>query len=265
MQKTQGKIRRSVVELVEYRQLVYNLVATNLKVRYRRSFLGLLWTLLNPLLLMLVMWVVFSRFGRIQEKNYAMFLLSGLMVWIFFQQSISQSLNSIVKNKSLIDKIYVPKLVFPISVVISNLVNVGFFLVAYVILVIPTQVGIQTTIPFVLPALLMVYILASGSALLMATLNVFFRDMEHLTSVILRALFYLSPILYRPEMLGPKANTVLRLNPVYYPILTARGALYDGVVASWDLWVIGYAVALSTLVIGWMVFVSVQQRFVYYA
>ena len=117
----------SLKELVQYRELIQYLVVTDLRVRYRGSILGFLWTLLNPLLLTLVLWLVFSKFGKVDEKNYALFLLSGLMVWIFFSQSVTMALNSIVKQRGLIQKIYVPKVVFPIAVVISNLTNFAFF------------------------------------------------------------------------------------------------------------------------------------------
>jgi ABC-type polysaccharide/polyol phosphate export permease len=201
-------------EVVAYRGLLGNLVGLDLKVRYRGSFFGALWTLLNPVLLMLVLWFVFSRFGRIQEKSYAMFLLSGLMIWLFFQQAVSQSLGAVVKNKALIQKIYVPKMVFPLSVVTSNLVNMVFFLVAYHLIVVFTSVGLQVTAPLIIPVFVMVYLLAVGWALIMSTANVFFRDFSHLTQVLLRALFYLTPVLYRPSLLGDKVAAILKINPV---------------------------------------------------
>lgn len=256
---------KSFIELFQYRQLVANLVATDLKVRYRRSFLGLLWTLLNPLLLMLVMWVVFKKFGRVDEKSYAMFLLAGLMVWIFFQQAVSQSLGSIVKNRALIQKIYVPKLVFPVSTVLSNLVNTAFFLLAYHMMVVFSPVGLQPTAPFVLLSLLMALILASGVGLVMGALNVFFRDFQHLTQVGLRALFYLTPVLYRPGIFSPKVNLILRLNPVFYPVVTGRDAIYEGVISPMEDWVIGFSLAIIVLLAGALVFSATEKKFVYYA
>ena len=105
-----NSMRKSLGELLEYRELVQYIVMTDLKVRYRGSLLGFLWTLLNPLLLTLVLWAVFSKFGRVDEENYALFLLSGLMIWIFLSQSMTMALNSIIKQRSLIQKIYVPKM-----------------------------------------------------------------------------------------------------------------------------------------------------------
>lgn len=256
---------RAFKELVRYRQLVRSLVGLDLKVRYRRSVLGILWTLLNPLLLMLVLWVVFGRIVRNSEKNYAMFLLSGLMVWTFFQQAVSQSLTSIVKNRMLIQKIYVPKLVFPVSVVTSNLVNFFFFIVAYHLIVPFTNVGIQKTLPLAVPALLMIYLMSTGVALILGTLNVFFRDVSHLTTVMLRALFYMTPILYRPSTLGPKAEFLIQFNPLYYPIEAIRNAIYDGVVAPPEIWITGFGISLLVLLAGAILFTATEQKFVYYA
>ena len=252
-------------ELYDYRELTQYLVVLNLKTRYRGSILGFLWTLLNPLLLMLVMWVVFSRVARVEEDNYALFLLSGLIVWLFFSQSIEAGLNSIIKQRSLMQKIYVPKVVFPVAVVTSNLVNLLFALVAYIIVALLSTGGLPSTIFLLVPALLMLYLVALGSALLLATLNVFFRDFTHLTSAVLRALFYLTPVIYPPDLFGEQAAMYLKLNPVYYPVITARDVLYYGKIPTADVWLIGFACSLVTLVIGATVFMKNQKKFVFYA
>jgi ABC-type polysaccharide/polyol phosphate export permease len=252
-------------ELYDYRELTQYLVVLNLKTRYRGSILGFLWTLLNPLLLMLVMWVVFSRVARVEEDNYALFLLSGLIVWLFFSQSIEAGLNSIIKQRSLMQKIYVPKVVFPVAVVTSNLVNLLFALVAYIIVALLSTGGLPSTIFLLVPALLMLYFVALGSALLLATLNVFFRDFTHLTSAVLRALFYLTPVIYPPDLFGEQAAMYLKLNPVYYPVITARDVLYYGKIPTADVWLIGFACSLVTLVIGATVFMKNQKKFVFYA
>ncbi|MBT6176888.1 MAG: ABC transporter permease [Deltaproteobacteria bacterium] len=252
-------------ELYDYRELTQYLVVLNLKTRYRGSILGFLWTLLNPLLLMLVMWVVFSRVARVEEDNYALFLLSGLIVWLFFSQSIEAGLNSIIKQRSLMQKIYVPKVVFPVAVVTSNLVNLLFALVAYIIVALLSTGGLPSTIFLLVPALLMLYLVALGSALLLATLNVFFRDFTHLTSAVLRALFYLTPVIYPPDLFGEQAAMYLKLNPVYYPVITARDVLYYGKIPTADVWLIGFASSLLILVIGATVFMKNQKKFVFYA
>lgn len=241
------------------------MVVQDLTVRYRASFLGFVWTLLNPLMLMVVMWFVFSRFGRIDEENYALFILSGLMTWTFFSQSIERGQASIIANAGLIQKIYLPKLVFPVATVTSNLVNLFFFLAAYTVIAI---VGGHTqTLSFflVIPGLFMLYSLGLGGAVMMASLNVFFRDFTHLTSVLLRALFYLTPIIYPPGIMGDDAATLLRLNPLYYPVVVIRDAIYYGRVSDPQDWAIGFATGALMLTGGLVLFSATEERFVYYA
>ena len=252
-------------ELYRYRELTQYLVVLNLKTRYRGSFLGFLWTLLNPLLLMVVLWFVFSRVARIEEDNYGLFLLSGLIVWLFFQQSIDGGLGSIIKQHSLMQKIYVPKVVFPVAVVTSNLVNLLFALTAYCIIAFFSTGSLPASIIFLVPAIFMLYLITLGGALLLATLNVFFRDFTHLTGAVLRALFYLTPIIYPPDLFGEQAAAYLKLNPIYYPVVTARDVLYYGNIPSLEMWLIGFGLSLAGLFIGARVFIKNQNKFVFYA
>jgi ABC-type polysaccharide/polyol phosphate export permease len=214
---------------------------------------------------MLVMAAVFSRFGRVEEKNYALFLLAGLMIWLFFQQSVESGLMAVIRQRSLFQKIYVPKIIFPVTVVTSNLVNLAFFLAAYLLIAAFSSVGLLPTIPALLPVLAMVYLLSLGGALLMSTLNIFFRDFTHLTGAIMRALFYLTPVLYSPTMFGEQADLVLRLNPVYYPVVAGRAVLYYGEVPGLDIWAPGFGYALAAVALGVMVFVANETKFIYYA
>ena len=158
-----------------------------------------------------------------------------------------------------------PKIVFPVAVVISNLTNFSFFLIAYFVITALTPIGLSPINVMVIPVIGMVSLLSIGGALIMATLNVFFRDFLHLTEVILRLMFYLTPILYRPELFGEKAQFFFQLNPAYYPIVTARSVLYDQVMPDPHLWVIGYATAFASCVLGLFIFTRTQDKFVYYA
>ncbi|MEO0460865.1 MAG: ABC transporter permease [Myxococcota bacterium] len=252
-------------ELLNYRELVAYQVSQDLKVRYRGTVLGFLWSLANPLLMTLVLWAVFSRIGRMNERNYALFLLSGLMVWSFFSQSLTQGIVSIIRNRALIQKIYVPKLVFPVTVVASNVVNLGFFILAYIIIAMVSDGSIPWTAVAAVPVLFVSFFVVVGVSLIGSTLNVFFRDMEHLIAVGLRALFYLTPLIYRPEMLGPTGKQLLQLNPMYYPVVSLRAVLYDGHLPGTELWVGMLVSAAISLVVGLTLFVSLEDKFVYYA
>ena len=255
---------KSLKEIVQFRELLLYLVINELRLRYRGSVFGFLWTLLNPILLMLVMWLVFSRFSLIKEENYGLFLLAGLLGWIFFSQSINHGLNSIVRNRGLIQKIYVPKLVFPMTKVTSNLVNFLFFLIAYHCISIFTTIGISPILPLIIPVFFMVYLLAAGFVFALAALNVFFRDFQHLTDVALRALFYLTPVLYPPRIFGPKLGFLLQFNPLYYPVIIARDVVYYQTVSPPETWAIGFAISFVVFFLGLKLFSSLEDRFVYY-
>jgi ABC-type polysaccharide/polyol phosphate export permease len=221
---------------------------------------------MNPLMQTLVMWFVFSKFGRIEEKNYALFLLSAIMVWTFLSQSILHSLTAIVSRRSLMMRIYIPKLVFPFASVTSNLINLAFFLIAYLVIALFTPVvGWDPAIVFIVPIILMMYLMATGAALAFSALNVFFRDFTHLTDVLLRVLFYLTPIIYPRDLFGPQIAFFLQFNPVSIPVLMARDVLYYHEVPSLNDWLVGYGVSGLIFVIGLTIFVKNQDRFIYYA
>ena len=255
---------RVLKDLMQYQTLLQYLVVLDLQLRYRRSFFGFLWTLLNPLLTMLVLWVVFSRFARIQESNYALFLLSALMVWFFFQQSVERSLSIIVGNRELIINTHVPKSIFPVALVLSNFVNLLLFLAVYIVLALPTAHSLPWTALLLPIALSMLLLLTFGATLLMSALTVFFQDFLHLTTVLLRILFYLTPILYSPNIFGPKLAYLIKFNPVYYPVQTTRDLLYTGTLPGPAEVGIGFGMALLVFMTGFVVFTSLEDRFVYY-
>lgn len=256
---------RPLKELFAHQELIRYLVGAELKVRYRGSVLGFLWTLLNPILLMIVLWAVFSQLRRFRMENYALYLLAGLMVWTFFQQSVNQGMQSLVKNKGLFSKIYLPKLVFPVTTVTSNLVNFAFFLTAYLLIAAFTSVGWHTTVPLIFGVAAMLYLLSAGAALLLSTLNVFYRDFGHMIGPLLRAMFYVTPIIYPPEMLGETGMLLLRFNPVFYPTVAAKSLLYHGQMPTAEIWLGGFGWAVVSLLFGLWVFIRNEEKFIYYA
>ena len=258
-------MRAIAKDLYNYRMLLKYLVASELKQRYRGSVLGFFWTLLNPLLLMLVMWVIFSRVRNFDQEHYTLFLLAGLMAWLFFSQSVEQALNTIINRASLFKSVYIPKIIFPTAVVTSNLVNLIFFFVAYLLISLATGKALPLTNLLLPLAIFNLFLYALGTALITCSLNVFYRDITHLTTAVLRALFYLTPVFYKPEMLGPKAAFYLQFNPLYYPVTCVRSVIYDGVVPSLAHWGISFGIGLGLVVIGLFIFTKSESKFVYYA
>jgi lipopolysaccharide transport system permease protein len=265
-------MRTSLVEIWQYRELLYNLTVRDLKVRYKNSVLGVAWSLLNPILMMLVFTLVYTvMLGQNNQRTYAAFILCGLLPWNFFSGSIMGGTGSIVNNGYLIKKVYFPRAVLPTSVMMSNLVN---FLVALpVYFVLAWLLGVRFT-PYVLflPLVVLVeMIFIQGMSLLLAALNVFYRDVQQIMEVIILAWFFLTPVIWDVSLL-PASRTVLGvevpvqrltyiLNPMASIIATYRDILYYGRPIGWDFFLRTAVTALIVLLIGFFIFNRLKGRF----
>ena len=262
-QPARARMRQSIQEAWHYRTLLWHLIIMDLKVRYRNSLLGFLWTLLNPILLMLVMWMVFGRFRPARTENYAMFLLAGLMTWTFFAGSVNAGLASMLRHRSLLKKLYLPKVIFPLATVGSQLVNYLFFLLAYLILTPFAGMRPHPVWLMLLPATAMVFLFSLGLAYVLAALNVYFRDITHITAAVMRAWFYLTPIFYSMDLF-PRHIWLFLLNPMTYMVECIRQPLLEASMPSWEMWVVGYLWGLLLLVIGHGIFKRLEHDFIYY-
>jgi ABC-type polysaccharide/polyol phosphate export permease len=263
--------RSGIGELLHYRQLIVLLVVRELKVRYKRSIFGLLWTMLNPLLLMVVYTVVFATIMQAPQRNFAIFLLAGLLPWLFFSISVLQGLNSILVNQELIRKVRVPQAVFPLSVVGSNLVNFTLSLVPLVLLMAALRQPFTAALLFLPVAILILTVFTSGVTLLFATFTVFFRDVRHLAEVALQMLMYLSPVFYDLQMLGQHDawwfrgfRLFLKLNPLSYLLDLVRSPVYYGRLPSLQTTGVASAAAVIVLAIGYAVFQRLSPRHIHY-
>jgi lipopolysaccharide transport system permease protein len=263
--------RSGLAELFRYRQLIALLVVRELKVRYKRSVFGLLWTMLNPLLLMVVYTVVFATIMKAPQRNFAIFLLAGLLPWLFFSISVLQGLNSILANQELIRKVRVPQAVFPLSVVGSNLVNFTLSLVPLVLLMAALRQPFTPALLFLPVAIVILTVFTSGVTLLFATFTVFFRDVRHLAEVALQMLMYLSPVFYDLQMLGQRDawwfrafRLFLKVNPLWYLLDLVRSPVYYGRLPSLQTTALATAAALSVLAIGYAVFQRLSPRHIHY-
>lgn len=255
-------------EIIRYRELLKNLVTRDLKVRYRRSFLGFIWALLNPLLMTIVLYVVFSNaFGGlfgITSKNFTVYLLSGIVTWNFFSQGTVTTVQSFLGNGSLIKKVYIPKSILPLSANLSALINFLFSIIPLVVLIVLTRTPIGPhfyMLPFVLCLLL---VFCFGISLFLSTITVFFQDMVHIYEVVLLAWMYATPIFYPESIIPHKFLFILRLNPMYYYIRLFRGSLYMGVPSLSHDFLYGTIFALVSLAAGSFFYVKYRKRIVYY-
>jgi len=262
---------RRLRELYRYRDLLRNLVIRDLKVRYKNSILGVLWSLLNPLLMTLVFTIVFTVLVPSRVEKFPVFFMSGFLPWAFFASSVSTATGSIVSNSGLIKKVYFPREILPIADVLSNLVHL---LVAFIVLFVMIPIfGVRLTpSALLLPLIILAEVMfITGIAFLLATMNVFYRDTQHIWSIVLQMWFFLTPIFYpitaMPQdkvILGVTVNIQLwarRLNPMASLIASYQDVLYWGAPTGWDFFLRTFATCLVTLLIGYAVFSHYSHRF----
>ena len=178
--KTTDQLRGSWHNFSKYRPLIRELVTRDLKVKYRRSFLGYVWSILNPLLMMLLQTLVFSYMFRFQIENFPLYLICGNTLFNFFNESTNMGMGSVLGNSSLIKKVYVPKFIFPISRVVSSFVNLLFSLAAIILVMLITRSPFHLTILLVWAPLVLLFLFTCGIALLLSALAVYFRDLQYL-------------------------------------------------------------------------------------
>ena len=248
---------------LQYRGLLRQLVMRDLKIKYRRSFLGYLWSVLNPLMIMLVMTVVFSTMFRRNIENFPVYLLSGQVMFNFMTNSTNQGMCSILGSAALLKKTYVPKYIFTLAKVTSCLVDFLLSLGALALVMLFT--GVRPT-PYLLLAplvLMQLYVFCVGVGLFLAQATVFFRDIQYIYSVITMAWMYLTPIFYPVDMLPERLQGLIKLcNPMYCYISQFRGVVLYGWMPAWHLWAYGSLAALLSLTIGIVSFLRSQDRFI---
>lgn len=257
-------IKWQLMSYNRFKHLLKLMVKRDFQTRYRKSFLGVLWSLLNPLLTMLVMTIVFSYLFRFQIPNYPVYLLSGLVIFGFFSETTTQSMNSVIDGEAIIKKVYVPKYIFPLSKVFSSLVNLFFSLVAFILVALITGAPFHWTILLIPIPIIYVFVFSLGMSMLLSSLAVFFRDLIYLYGVILTLWTYLTPLFYPVEIIPEWAQPLMGLNPMYHFVAYFRSLALDGVIPGlWpNLVCLGFAMAF--LVGGAYVFASKQDRFILY-
>ena len=252
---------KSIIEIYNYREMLFNLVKKDLRTRYKGSFLGFLWTLLNPLLQLAVYSIIFSMVMRVDIENYPVYLFVGLIPWIFFSAAISNSMVCIISNKEMIKKIYFPRIIIPISVVSSAWISMLFSMIIVILALIVFKVGISWHILLLPIPVLIEYIMILGFSLLLSSLNVFFRDLEHIFSIIIMAWFYMTPIVYTIDMIPDQYLYIFRLNPMVDLIQMYREILFYHQMPGLNNIGALLVISIFILSIRGFVFSKVQKRF----
>ncbi len=251
-----------IQNFLKFRPLLKELVTRDIKTKYRRSILGVLWTLLNPLLMMLVLSVVFSHIFKFQVENYPLYILSGQVVFNFFSESTSSAMSSIIQNAPLIKKVYIPKYLFTLSRVASSIVNVMASFCALIVVMIFSDVELNFTVLLLIVPMAILIVLSTGVGLLLATIAVKFRDIIHLYGVLITALTYLTPVIYPISILSPKIRFFVELNPLTGILNMFRNLMLYNTLPTLGQLLISSVIAVGTFLFGLFVFYKSQDKFI---
>ena len=251
--------------IFQYRDLIYQLVRRDIVTRYKRSVLGIAWTMLQPLGMMVIMTVVFSNLFQ-SVKGYPTYILSGLVAWTFFSQTTTAAIHQVVWGGTLFRRIYLPHTSFAISAIGTGVVNLTLSLVPLIALMLVTGRPLHWSVLFVPVAMILLAAFALGVGLILSALGVYFPDVVEMYQIFLMAWMYLTPIIY-PEEIFPDAYRfwITNLNPMYHMVNIFRKPLYDGILPDWHELVIAFSIAVITLIIGWLFFSSKADDFAYRA
>jgi ABC-type polysaccharide/polyol phosphate export permease len=251
-------------EIVQYRSLLRDLVARDLKVRYKRSVLGVAWTMLNPLLMMIVFTIVFSHVLRVPVEHFTVYFLSGFLLWNFVAQTTSWSTGCLLGYASLIKKIYVPKTIFVLATVIAGLVNLALSLVPLALIMLVVGHPFRASLGFVPVPMLLGTLFALGLSLLLAPLSVMFADIVPIYQVVQTLWLYLTPVMYPVAMVPAEYRGIVDANPMTYLVEAFRAPIYDGTLPEAGVLLGATAFALGAVVLGWIVFEHYTDRIAYY-
>lgn len=249
-------------DLYQYRELLKTNVQKEIRGKYKGAWLGIIWSFLNPLLMLLVYSLVFPYIMRVQIPNYTMFLMTALMPWNFFTQTVANSSFAVIASGSILKKVYFPREILPISVVLSNVVNFLITFIIIIVFLILSGVGLSWTILLFPLVLIVQTILMFGIAFILSSITVYARDVEHIVNVIVMALFYGTPIVYTIDMLPAQFQTLLQLNPMTSIIGAYRDVLFYQKLPDFVSLGIVAIVSVIIMVFGLWLFRKLQRNFV---
>lgn len=248
-------------ELYTYREFFKTSVKKEFRGKYKKSFLGVLWSFINPLLQLLVYALVFPFILKQNTDNYVIFLIVALIPWNFFITTVTQSTNSIVSASGIIKKVYFPREILPLSIVTSNLIN---FLISCVIIVAAlfiSGMGVSIHILWLPVIILLQYILLLGISFFLSSVTVYIRDLEYFINVLMMLWFYVTPIVYSMDLFPERFRGLLNLNPMVPIINGYRDILYNQVSPDLPLLGLLFIGCMVLLVIGYLIFQKCEKRF----
>jgi ABC-type polysaccharide/polyol phosphate export permease len=245
-----------LVDLFRYRDLLLILTANITKTRYRRSAIGVAWTLLNPLATMGVLTFAFSHVFRFSLASYPVYVLAGLIAWNFFAQTTTHAMNTMVWGSGLLKRVYLPRAIFTAASIGNGILNLGLALIPLVGIMLAVRHPISPACLFIPVAVALLVLFAFGVALFVSTFAALWVDVAEMYGVILQMWFFLTPVMYPETVLPPPLRGVLELNPMVHLLRLFRAPIYEGTLPSLATLAVGAAIALATVVAGWLVFAA---------
>jgi ABC-type polysaccharide/polyol phosphate export permease len=243
-----------VKDLWQYRDLLWQLIVRNIKTRYKRSALGILWTMLNPLLMMLVLTFVFSNIFRFQQPHYAAYALAGLALWNFFAQTTTGAMSELIWGGSLMNKIYLPRSIFAVTALGTSLINLLLTLIPLFVVMVITGVPMRPALLILPLPIVLTAMFALGVALVLSRVAAYFADVLEMYQIFLMAWMYLTPIIYPKEIIPQHLQWMFNLNPMYHLIEIFRAPLLIGWLAGPNTVLASVVAAFVTLAFGWWYF-----------
>lgn len=243
---------------------ISSLVSRDFKLKYRRSLLGVLWSVLNPLLMMCVLTVVFSTMFRFSIENYPLYVILGNVLFSLMADSTSGAMYSILESSSLIKKVRIEKMIFPVEKVLFQLVNFCISLIAVAIVMAALRVPPHLSL-LMLPILLIdVVLFSAGIGLALSALAVFFRDICHLWGVVITAWTYATPLFYPVELLPEWAVPIMQMNPMYHFVTYFRSITLSGTIPGLGENLLCFIMGLVALLVGFLIFRKTEKKFILY-
>lgn len=255
-----------IINFKKYSFLLQQLVSRDFKVKYKRSVLGVVWSLLYPLLTMAVMAIVFSNIFKMSTPgvSYLAYLLSGLVMFNYFSEASNLAMSSVVANFGLLNKIYIPKYIFPLSKCLFVGINFLLSLIPLYIVLIATGTGINIFHILLPYAYLCLFMFTLGMGLILSAIAVFLRDMFYIYGIIIMLWTYLTPLMYDINLISASLQPFLKLNPMYHYVNFAREIMLYGRIPQPFTWAVCLGSSLLVLIIGIIVFRKTQDKFIYY-
>lgn len=248
-------------ELYDYRDLIWKLSWGEFKLRYKNSILGYFWSLLEPLLMLTVLYLVFSNLMKVQVEHYQLFLLLGLILWNFLSRSTNIGMFSIVGRPDMIKKIYFPRDIFVISSCVTALLMSIFESIVFFIFMAVSRVPLSANLVYAPFILIFLFFMALGIALALSALNVYYRDVQFIWDVLMQAGFFATPILYTMDILPETFQQIVLLNPMARIIISARDTIIYSTPARPEDLLFMFAASAFFLIVGYIIFSKLEPGF----